>query len=86
MYKIQAKILLIENLSGPIIKGSQVLLHIHNLDVTAIICKIISVVNKKDRTIISRPKFLTGGTNVFIEIALEEPICVETFSHCRALG
>ena len=46
--KIYAKILLMEQLSVPIIRGAQVLLHMHSLDIPAIVSKLISATNRKD--------------------------------------
>lgn len=84
--KLKATIFLMENLGGPIIEGSQMLLHIHNLEVVAVIRRIISVIEKNDKTTIARPRFILGGANACIEIDLEKPICVEPFVQCRALG
>ena len=84
--KMQVKILVSENLAVPIIRGSQVLLHMHCLDVPAVICNIISKVNKTDGSAIPRPRVLTGSSNATVEIKLNEKICLETFSDCRSLG
>ena len=43
---MKAQILVMEELTVPIIRGSQVLLHMHCLDFPAIISNIISKVNK----------------------------------------
>jgi len=84
--KMQAKILVSENLTVPIIRGSQVLFHMHCLDVPAVICNIISKVDRKDGSNIPRPRVLTGSANATIEIKLNEKICLEAFSDCRSLG
>lgn len=84
--KMQAKVLISENLAVPVIRGSQVLLHMHCLDVPAVIYNIISKVNKKDGSTIQRPRVLTGGSNATIEIKLNEKICLQPFNECRSLG
>jgi len=84
--KMKAKILVMEKLTVPIIRGSQVLMHMHCLDVPAIISSIISKVNKRDGSDILKPRVLTGGSNATVEIKLNEKICLETYSDCRSLG
>lgn len=84
--KMKAKILVMEELTVPIIRGSQVLMHMHCLDVPAVISKIISKVNKRDGSEIPKPRVLTGGSNATVEIKLNEKLCLETYSDCRSLG
>mmetsp|Transcript_437 Transcript_437/g.608 ORF Transcript_437/g.608 Transcript_437/m.608 type:complete len:734 (-) Transcript_437:86-2287(-) len=84
--KLKARILVMDRLTVPIIQGSQVLLHMHSLDVPAVITKIISKSNKKDGGLIDKPRVLTGGSNATVEIKLNEKICLEQYNECRALG
>ena len=84
--KMKAQILVMEELTVPIVRGSQVLLHMHCLDVPAVISNIISKVNKRDGSSIPKPRVLTGGSNATVEIKLDEKICLETYSDCRSLG
>ena len=84
--KMKAQILVMEELTVPIVRGSQVLLHMHCLDVPAVISNIISKVNKRDGSSIPKPRVLTGGSNATVEIKLNEKICLETYSDCRSLG
>jgi elongation factor 1 alpha-like protein len=84
--KMKAKILVMEKLAVPIIRGSQVLMHMHCLDVPAVISNILSKVNKRDGSNVPKPRVLTGGSNATVEIKLNEKICLETYSDCRSLG
>jgi elongation factor 1 alpha-like protein len=87
--KMQAKILVMDQLQVPIIRGAQVLLHMPSMDVPAVISKLIAISNKRnDDSIIqqSNPRVVTGGTNATVEITLQEKICLERFADCRALG
>lgn len=85
--KMQAKILVMEQLQVPIIRGAQVLLHMHSMDVPAVISKLIATTNKRDGSIQkSNPRVVTGGTSATVEITLQEKICMERFADCRALG
>jgi Translation elongation factor EF-1alpha (GTPase) len=83
---MKAQILVLDDLSVPIIRGSQVLMHMHCLDVPAVISNIISKLNKKDGSTIPRPRVLTGGSNATVQIKLQERICLERYSDCRSLG
>jgi len=84
--KLQAKIVVMDQLLVPIIRGAQVLLHMHSLDIPAQISKLISKANRKDGSSIIKPRILTSGSNAAVEIKLSAKVCVETFNDCRALG
>jgi elongation factor 1 alpha-like protein len=83
--KFLAKILVMDGITVPIIRGSQFLLHMHTLDVPAAISSIISKTGK-DGLEISRPRVLVGGSSACVEIKLSEKLCLETYAECKALG
>lgn len=83
--KFTAQIAVMENLGVPIIRGAQVLFHMHSLDVPAMISKLVSV-KKADGTANSRPRVLTSGCNATVEINTSESLCIEEYSSCRSLG
>jgi elongation factor 1 alpha-like protein len=84
--KMQAKILVMEQLQVPIIRGAQVLLHMHSIDVPAVISKLIAITKRDGSIQKSNPRVVTGGTSATVEITLQEKICLERFADCRALG
>lgn len=84
--KLTARIIVMDRLTIPIIRGSQVLLHMHSLDVPAVISNLISQTDRSDGSVKERPRMLTGGANATVEIKLGHKVCLETFSQCRALG
>ena len=84
--KVQAKILVMDQLTVPIIRGAQVLLHMHSLDIPAVISNIVSKINKKDGSVIKNPRILAGGSSANVEIKLSSKVCLEAYSDCRALG
>ncbi len=84
--KLVAKIIVMDRLTVPIIRGSQVLLHMHSLDVPAVISNLISQTDRSDGSLKERPRMLSGGANATVEIKLGKKVCLETFSDCRALG
>lgn len=84
--KMQAKILVMDHLQVPIIRGAQVLLHMHSIDVPAVISKLVSIMRRDGSTQKERPRVITGGASALVEITLQEKVCLESYSDCRALG
>lgn len=84
--KMQAKILVMEHLQVPIIRGAQVLLHMHSIDVPAVISKLIAITKRDGSIQKERPRVVTGGASAVVEITLQEKVCLESFADCRALG
>jgi elongation factor 1 alpha-like protein len=82
----QGKLVVMDEISSPIIQGAEVLFHMHNMDIPAFIAKLISCTNRKDGEEIQRPRMLVGGSTALVEIRLNEKICLESFNDCRALG
>jgi elongation factor 1 alpha-like protein len=84
--KMQAKILVMEQLQVPIIRGAQVLFHMHSIDVPAVISKLVATTKRDGAVDKMKPRVIRGGTNATVEITLQEKVCLETFADCRALG
>ena len=84
--KFVAQIAAMENLNVPIIKGAQVLFHMHSLDVPAVISKLVSVKKRDGSSSNNRPRVLTDGVNATVEISISEKMCLEEYSKCRSLG
>jgi elongation factor 1 alpha-like protein len=108
MRKLNAKLLVMEKLDVPIIKGAQVTFHMQSVDVPAVVSKLIEVTRRgtgvgsnndaavKRFSSVSvvagmegkkmRPRIITGGSTALVGITLNESLCLEEFSQCRALG
>jgi len=84
--KLRAQIAVMDLLSIPIIPGIRVQFHMHSLDIPATITRIISKENRKDRSVVLKPRILTGGATAVVEIKLDAKVCVEAYGECRALG
>lgn len=85
--KVHAKMVVMEELSVPIIKGAQVLLHMHSIDIPASVSKLLTSVNpKKKNSEKEKPRALTAGVCGTVELTFGEKICVETFTDCKSLG
>jgi elongation factor 1 alpha-like protein len=84
--KFDARILVMERLAVPIIRGSQVLLHMHSIDVPAVLSKLVSSERRGDPNSRRNPRVLSGGMTATVEITLSEKVVIEKSSECKALG
>jgi elongation factor 1 alpha-like protein len=82
--RCRAKLVIMDNLTIPIIRGAQVLFHIHNLDIPANVTQLISCTNKQSTK--ARPRAIPSSSTAEVEITLSDRICMEPFAKCRALG
>jgi len=84
--RFEARISIMERLAVPIIRGSQVLLHMHSIDVPAVLNKIVSSEKRGDGKLRLNPRVLTGGVTATVEITLSERLVIEESNECKALG
>lgn len=84
--RAKAKVLIMDQLTVPIIRGAQVLFHMHSLDIPAVISKLVSTLKPDGSVDKERPRALTSGVNAIVEVKLDTKIVMETFLDCRALG
>jgi elongation factor 1 alpha-like protein len=79
----EARVLVMDRLAVPIIRGSQVLLHMHSIDVPAVMSRLISTARKGDPNPRLNPRVLSGGTTATVEITLSERLVIEESSQCK---
>jgi elongation factor 1 alpha-like protein len=84
--KAKAKVLVMEKLAIPIIRGAQVIFHMHSLDVPAVLTRVSSILKRDGSIKKERPRALTSGVSAVIEITLSDRIVMESYTECRALG
>jgi elongation factor 1 alpha-like protein len=84
--KAKVRLLVMDQLAVPIIRGAQVLFHMHSLDVPAVLTKLLAVTKRDGSIKKERPRALTGGASAIVEMTLSDRIVMEPFSQCRALG
>jgi elongation factor 1 alpha-like protein len=84
--RFEARISVMERLAVPIIRGSQVLLHMQSIDVPAVLNKLISSEKRGDGKPRQNPRVLTGGLTATVEITLSERLVIEESNECKALG
>ena len=75
-----------ERLAMPIIRGSQVLLHMHSLDVSAVLSRLISSERRGKATPRLNPRVVAGGVTATVEITLSKKLVIEESNECKALG
>ena len=76
--KFEARILVMERLAMPIIRGSQVLLHMHHsLDVSAVLSRLISSERRGEATPRLNPRVVAGGVTATVEITLSKKLVIE---------
>lgn len=84
--KFEARIMVMEHLAVPIIRGSQVLFHMHSIDVPAVLNKLMSAKKRGEANSRTNPRVLSGGVEATVEITLGESLVLEEYSECKSLG
>ncbi|XP_019056835.1 PREDICTED: HBS1-like protein isoform X2 [Tarenaya hassleriana] len=84
--RLELTVLVLEG-ATPILIGSQLEFHVHHAKEAAIVVRIESLLDPKtgEATKMS-PRCLTAKQSAILEVSLQGPVCVETFSESRALG
>ncbi|XP_021738872.1 HBS1-like protein isoform X3 [Chenopodium quinoa] len=79
--------ILIFDIKIPILIGSQLEFHIHHAKEAARVVKIVSLLDPKTgKETKKAPRCLVAKQTAIIEVALQDSICVEDFTSCKALG
>lgn len=84
--KCKVKIMVMDQLAIPIIRGAQVLFHMHSLDIPCVMTNLIATLNRDGSIKKERPRSLPSGSNALVELTLSDRIVMEKYSECRALG
>ena len=69
-----------DKLTVPIIRGAQVIFHMHSLDVPAVLTKLVAVLNRDGSVQKEKPRAITGGVNALVELTLSDKIVMESYS------
>jgi elongation factor 1 alpha-like protein len=84
--KANARIIVMDKLAVPIIRGAQVIFHMHSLDVPCVMTKLVCTMNGDGTVIKQHPRAVTSGANAMVELTLSDRIVIESYAECRALG
>ncbi|XP_038700327.1 HBS1-like protein isoform X1 [Tripterygium wilfordii] len=83
---LELKILVLE-IATPILIATQLEFHMHHAKDAARVTRILSLLDPKTGKEKKKgPRCLLAKQNAIIGVILNEPVCVEEFSNCRALG
>ncbi|KZV38853.1 hypothetical protein F511_27068 [Dorcoceras hygrometricum] len=83
---LELKIVVLD-ISTPILIGSQLEIHIHHAKEAARVVKLSSLLDPKTGKATKKlPRCLLAKQNAVVEVVVQESICVEEYSKCRALG
>eukprot|EP00611_Tribonema_gayanum_P020561 TRINITY_DN3768_c0_g2_i2.p1 TRINITY_DN3768_c0_g2~~TRINITY_DN3768_c0_g2_i2.p1 ORF type:complete len:342 (+),score=77.97 TRINITY_DN3768_c0_g2_i2:438-1463(+) len=84
--KLEAQVATLDALAVPLIRGTEFLLHLQGVDITAHVSKLIALTNSAGTVIKARPRCVPSGATAHVQLTLSRPICVERYADCRALG
>ncbi|KAI8547694.1 hypothetical protein RHMOL_Rhmol07G0216200 [Rhododendron molle] len=73
--------------AGALRNGSKLEFHIHHAREAARVVKILSLLDSRTGKVTKKaPRCLLAKQSAVVEVALQEAVCVEEFSACKALG
>jgi len=84
--KATARIIVMDKLAVPIIRGAHAIFHMHSIDVPAVLTKLVATLKRDGSIKKERPRVLTSGASAKIEFTVSDKIVMESFSQCRSLG
>ncbi|OMO86132.1 hypothetical protein CCACVL1_09796 [Corchorus capsularis] len=83
---LELKVLVLD-VATPILIGSQLEFHIHHVKEAATVTKIPSLLDSKTGKVTKKaPRCIVAKQSAVVEVILQEPVCVQEFSKCKALG
>ncbi|KAL3512234.1 hypothetical protein ACH5RR_024951 [Cinchona calisaya] len=83
---LELKILVLD-VTTPVLIGSLLEFHIHHAKEAAQVVKILSLLDPKTGKVSKKsPRCLVAKQNAVVEVVLQEEVCVEEYSRCKALG
>ncbi|XWS17932.1 hypothetical protein CRYUN_Cryun33cG0110200 [Craigia yunnanensis] len=83
---LELKVLVLDG-ATLILIGSQLEFHIHHAKEVARVARISSLLDSKTGKVTKKaPRCIVAKQSAVVEVILHEPVCVEEFSKCKALG
>ncbi|KAJ1729850.1 hypothetical protein LPJ61_003325, partial [Coemansia biformis] len=71
----------------PITNGFPALLHTQSLNVPAVVCRIIEILDQRTGEVLKRrPRHIRKGATALVEITTEARVCLELFQDAKELG
>ncbi|XP_022729609.1 HBS1-like protein isoform X2 [Durio zibethinus] len=83
---LELKVLVLDG-ATPILIGSQLEFHVHHAKEAARVARISSLLDSKTGKVTKKaPRCIVAKQSAVVEVVLHEPVCIEEFSKCKALG
>lgn len=84
--RFEAKIMTMPAVEVPLVKGTCVTIHIHNIDEPVNITRLLSILSKTGEVEKTKPRCITREKSAVVQITCQRPICLEEFTNYRQLG
>uniref|UniRef100_A0AAV1TEF1 Tr-type G domain-containing protein n=1 Tax=Peronospora matthiolae TaxID=2874970 RepID=A0AAV1TEF1_9STRA len=84
--RFEAKIMTMPTMEVPLVKGTCVTIHIHNVDEPVNISRLVSILSKTGGVGRKKPRCITRECSAVVQITCHRSICLETFADYRQLG
>ncbi|CAI5714366.1 unnamed protein product [Peronospora effusa] len=84
--KFEAKIMTMPSVEVPLVKGTCVTIHMHNVDEPVNITRLISILSKTGEVERKKPRCITRERSAVVQITCHRKICLEEFANYRQLG
>ncbi|KAG2803370.1 HBS1-like protein [Phytophthora cactorum] len=84
--KFEAKIMTMPAVEVPLVKGTYVTIHMHNVDEPVNITRLVSMLSKTGEVEKKKPRCITRERSAVVQITCHRKICLEEFANYRQLG
>jgi elongation factor 1 alpha-like protein len=84
--RFEAKIMTMPTVEVPLVKGTCMTIHIHNVDEPVHVSRLVSILSKTGEVERRRPRCITRERSAVVHVTSDRPICLEAFADFRQLG
>ncbi|KAG7391773.1 HBS1-like protein [Phytophthora boehmeriae] len=84
--KFEAKIMTMPAVEVPLVKGTYVTIHMHNVDEPVNITRLVSMLSKTGEVERKKPRCITRDRSAVVQITSQRSLCLEEFASYRQLG
>ncbi|KAF4132172.1 Elongation factor Tu C-terminal domain [Phytophthora infestans] len=84
--KFEAKIMTMPAVEVPLVKGTYMTIHMHNVDEPVNITRLVSMLSKTGEVEKKKPRCITRERSAVVQITCHRKICLEEFANYRQLG
>ncbi|KAF4317991.1 hypothetical protein BBO99_00007735 [Phytophthora kernoviae] len=84
--KFEAKIMTMPAVEVPLVKGTYVTIHMHNVDEPVNITRLVCTLSKTGEVERKKPRCITRDRSAVVQITSQRSLCLEEFANYRQLG